>query len=63
MEQHFQLNDSHLQPAVSLEAQLRERYARAAYHLIEAYASIHRKLARNRLGAVRTTRRKAIGPR
>ncbi|WP_330996388.1 hypothetical protein [Burkholderia stagnalis] len=31
MEQHSQLNDSHLQSAVSLEAQLREMYVRAAY--------------------------------
>ncbi|OXI36326.1 hypothetical protein [Burkholderia aenigmatica] len=31
MEPHSQLNDSHLQQAVSLEGQLREIYARAAY--------------------------------
>jgi ElaB/YqjD/DUF883 family membrane-anchored ribosome-binding protein len=31
MEQHSQPDDSHLQPASSLEGQLREMYARAAY--------------------------------
>jgi hypothetical protein len=31
MEQHFQPNDTHVAPAASLEGQLREMYARAAY--------------------------------